>query len=64
MRVMPTEPFGFPVDVSLLLLPVPCSSCVMPKSSLLQQPGHKKFKFSTVELIYKAKKFIVPPFTI
>ena len=32
--------------------------------SLLQQPGPKKFKLSKIELIYKAKKFKVPPFTI
>ena len=32
--------------------------------SLLQQPGPKKFKLSKTELIYKAKKFKVPPFTI
>ena len=32
--------------------------------SLLQQPAHKKFKLSKIELIYKAKKFKVPPFTI
>ena len=32
--------------------------------SLLQQPGSKKFKLSKIELIYKAKKFKVPPFTI
>ena len=29
--------------------------------SLLQQPGPKKFKLCKVELIYKAKKFKVPP---
>ena len=33
-------------------------------SSLLQQPGLKKFKLSKMELIYKAKKFKVPPFAI
>ena len=33
-------------------------------SSLLQQPGPKKFKLSKIEPIYKAKKFKVPPFTI
>ena len=32
--------------------------------SLLQQPGPQKFKLSKIELIYKAKKFKVPPFTI
>ena len=32
--------------------------------SLLQQPGPKKFKLSKIELIYKLKKFKVPPFTI
>ena len=32
--------------------------------SLLQQPGPKKFKLSKIELIYKAKKFKVSPFTI
>ena len=32
--------------------------------SLLQQPGHKKFQLSKIELIYKAKKFKAPPFTI
>ena len=32
--------------------------------SLLQQPGPKKFKLSKIELIYKARKFKVPPFTI
>ena len=32
--------------------------------SLLQQPGPKKFKLSKIELIYKAKKFKVPPFTV
>ena len=31
-------------------------------SSLLQQPGLKKFKLSKMELIYNAKKFKVPPF--
>ena len=29
-----------------------------------QQPGPQKFKLSKIELIYKAKKFKVPPFTI
>ena len=33
-------------------------------ASLLQQPGPKKFKLSKIELIYKAKKFKVPLFTI
>ena len=36
-------------------------------NSLLQQPGSKTFKLSKIELIYilyKAKKFEVPPFTI
>ena len=33
-------------------------------SSLLQQPGPKKFNLSKIELIYKAKKFKVSPFTI
>ena len=33
-------------------------------SSLLQQPGPKKFKLSKIQLIYKAKKLEVPPFTI
>ena len=33
-------------------------------SSLLQQPGLKKFKLSKVELVYKAKKLKVPLFTI
>ena len=33
-------------------------------TSRLQQPGPKKFKVSKIELIYKAKKFKVPPFTI
>ena len=28
------------------------------------KPGHKKLKLSKTELIYKAKKFKVPPFTI
>ena len=32
--------------------------------SLLQQPGPNKFKLSKIELIYKAKKFKVPMFTI
>ena len=32
--------------------------------SLLQQPGPKKFKLFKIELICKAKKFQVPPFTI
>ena len=32
--------------------------------SLFQQPGPNKFKLSTIEPIYKAKKFKVPPFTI
>ena len=32
--------------------------------SLLQQPGPQKYKLSQIELIYKAKKFKVPPFTI
>ena len=32
--------------------------------ALLQQPGPKKFKLSEIELIYKAKKFKVPPFTV
>ena len=32
--------------------------------SLLQQPGPQKFKLSKIELIYKAKKFKVPPFAI
>ena len=32
--------------------------------SLLQQPGPKRFKLSKIELICKAKKFKVPPFTI
>ena len=32
-------------------------------NSLLQQPGHKKFKLSKIELIYKAKQFKVAPFT-
>ena len=31
--------------------------------SLLQQPGHKKFKLSKIELIYKAKECKVPLFT-
>ena len=35
-----------------------------PYCSLLQQPGPKKFKLSKIELIYKAKKFKVPPLTI
>ena len=30
-------------------------------SSLLQQPGPKKFKLSKIERIHKAKKFKVPP---
>ena len=34
------------------------------QTSLLQQPGPKKFKLSKIEQIYKAKKFKVPPFTI
>ena len=29
-------------------------------NSLLQQPGHKKFKLSKIELTYKAKKIKVP----
>ena len=33
-------------------------------NSLLQQPGPKNFKLSKIELIYKAKKFKVRPFTI
>ena len=33
-------------------------------SSLLQQPGPKKFKLSKIKLIYKANKFKVPLFTI
>ena len=32
-------------------------------SSLLPQPGLKKCKLSKIELIYKAKKFKVHPFT-
>ena len=32
--------------------------------SLLQEPGPKKFKLFKIELIYKAKKFEVPPFTV
>ena len=32
--------------------------------SLLQQSGPKKFKLFKIELIYKAKKFKVSPFTI
>ena len=35
-----------------------------PLNSLLQQPGPKKFKLFKIELIYKAEKFKVPPFTI
>ena len=35
-----------------------------PPHSLLQQPGPKKFELSKIELIYKAKRFKVPPFTI
>ena len=31
---------------------------------LLQQLGPKKLKLFKIELIYKAKKFKVPPFTI
>ena len=31
---------------------------------MLQQPGHKNFKLSKIELIYKAKKFKVPPFSL
>ena len=31
---------------------------------LLQQPGSKKLKLAKIELIYKAKKFKVPPFII
>ena len=38
--------------------------CGFVLSSLLQQPGPKKFKLSNIELIHKAKKFKVPPFTI
>ena len=34
------------------------------QNSLLQQPGPQKFKLSKIELIYKAKKFKVPLFTI
>ena len=34
------------------------------KVSSLQQPGPKKFKLSVIELIYKAKKLKVSPFTI
>ena len=34
------------------------------RGSLLQQPGPKKFKLSKIELIYKAEKFKVTPFTI
>ena len=34
------------------------------ESSLLHLPGPKKFKLSNTELIYKAKQFKVPPFTI
>ena len=47
-----------------------CCEChnhtlVKPKYfSLLQQPGPKKFKLFKIELIYRAKKFRVPPFTI
>ena len=33
-------------------------------TSLLQQPGPKKFKLYKIELIYKAKKFKVPLFAI
>ena len=32
--------------------------------SLLQQPAPKTFKLSKIELMYEAKKFKVPPFTI
>ena len=32
--------------------------------TFLHIPGPKKFKLSKIELIYKAKKFKVPPFTI
>ena len=38
--------------------------CVQGVSSLLQQPGPQKFKLFKIELIYKAKKFKVPLFTI
>ena len=34
-----------------------------PWTSLLEQPGPKKLKLSTIELTYKATKFKVPPFT-
>ena len=44
----------------LLLMP----QTLNPGPSLLQQPGPKKFKLSKIELLYKAKKFKVPPFTI
>ena len=37
---------------------------VLAFDSLLPQPGPKKFKLSKIELIYKATKFKVPPFTI
>ena len=40
-----------------------CTRCPV-LNSLLQQPGPKKFKLSKIELIYKAKKFKVPPFVI
>ena len=36
----------------------------MAVNSRLQQTGPKKFKLSNIELIYKAKKFKVPPFAI
>ena len=40
------------------------TSCTQNNMSLLQQPGPKKFKLFKIELIYKAKKFKVPLFTI
>ena len=50
--------------VSFLWLPSACTRTTVIASSLLQQPGPKKFKLSKIQLIYKGKKFKVPPFTI
>ena len=45
-------------------LGVGLTGCFLGVYSLLQQPGPKKFNLSNTELIYKAKKFKVPPFTV
>ena len=63
LRELDSRGVGFRFRVSVFRFRVSVYDAVLP-CSLLQQPGPNKFKLSKIELINKARKFKVPPFTI